>query len=154
MRLKTKPAEGNVFECERFIYLEQINRSAVFHGKAKEYGCDQFILFAGTPPVYYTKNGKGWSSSGESANLKDDCYDDYADFLATVAQHFTDEGYNISLISPVNEPEFDWTGGQEGSGWRNSEVARIARELDAKLTEKGLSNTKMLLAEAQVVFPL
>lgn len=119
-----------------------------FMEKAKEYGCDQFILFAGTPPVYYTKNGKGWSSSGESANLKDDCYDDYADFLATVAQHFTDEGYNISLISPVNEPEFDWTGGQEGSGWRNSEVARLAKELDAKLTEKGLANTKMLLAEA------
>lgn len=119
-----------------------------FMEKAKEYGCDQFILFAGTPPVYYTKNGKGWSSSGESANLKDDCYDDYADFLATVAQHFMDEGYNISLISPVNEPEFDWTGGQEGSGWRNSEVARLAKELDAKLTEKGLANTKMLLAEA------
>lgn len=95
-----------------------------------------------------TKNGYAWSNEGDGANLKEDCYDDFADFLATVTKHFEDEGYNITLISPVNEPEFNWTGGQEGSGWRNSQVARLAKELDAKLTEKGLDNTKMLLAEA------
>lgn len=119
-----------------------------FMQKAKEYGCDQFILFTGTPPVFQTKNGYAWSNEGEGANLKEDCYDDFADFLATVAKHFEDEGYNITMVSPVNEPEFNWTGGQEGSGWRNSEVARLAKELDAKLTEKGLTDTKMLLAEA------
>ena len=30
-----------------------------FMEKAKEYGCDQFILFTGTPPVFMTKNGTG-----------------------------------------------------------------------------------------------
>lgn len=119
-----------------------------FMQKAKEYGCDQFILFTGTPPVSMTKNGYAWSNEGDKANLKEDCYDDFAEFLTVVAKHFEDEGYNITLISPVNEPEFNWTGGQEGSGWNNSEVAKLAKELDAKLTEKGLDNTKMLLSEA------
>lgn len=119
-----------------------------FMGKAREYGVNDFVLFSNTPPVYYTKNGKGYSDSGEYANLKDDCYDDFADYLATVAKHFTDQGYNISYISPVNEPQYNWNGGQEGSGWQNSEVARLVKELDSSLSGNGLANTQILLGEA------
>lgn len=119
-----------------------------FMGKAKEYGVQDFVLFSNTPPVYYTKNGKGFSNSGAYANLKSDCYDDFADFLASCAQHFNALGYNISYISPVNEPQYNWNGGQEGSGWQNSEVAKLTKELDAKLTSKSLPNTKILLGEA------
>lgn len=120
-----------------------------FMEKAKEYGCESFVLFSNSAPVYFTKNGKARSDNGAYANLMDDCYDDFADFLATVAEHFQDQGYNISYISPVNEPQYDWSGdGQEGSSWQNSEVATLAKELDASLTAKGLTNTKMLLAEA------
>lgn len=120
-----------------------------FMAKAKEYGVNKFTLFTGTPPVFMTKNGKAWSGEGvTSANLKDDCYDDFADFLATTAKHFVDEGYNIELISPINEPENEWKGGQEGSTWHNDEVAKLAKELDKKLTEYGLTDTKMMFTEA------
>ena len=37
----------------------------------------------------------------------------------TTTKHFTDKGYNITLIDPVNEPQYDWTEGQEGSPWTN-----------------------------------
>lgn len=120
-----------------------------FMEKAKEYGCESFVLFSNTPPVYYTYNGQARSDRGSYSNLKPEYYDDFADFLATVAKYFQDQGYNISHISPVNEPQYNWNGNeQEGTAWRNSEVATLAKELDASLTEKGLSNTKMLLAEA------
>lgn len=119
-----------------------------FMQKAKEHGCEQFVLFSNTPPVYYTKNGKGFGSNGKENNLKDEHYASFADFLATVAEHFKGQGYNIPLISPVNEPQYAWTGDQEGCSWTNAEVAKLARELDKSLTTKGLNDTKMLLAEA------
>lgn len=121
-----------------------------FLKKAKDYGCESFTFFSCTPPVYYTKNGKGWSDAGASSNLKDEHYGDFANFLATVTKHFVDEGYNVSYISPVNEPEYNWGPGsdQEGSGWQNIQVAQLAKELNTSLGNNGLSNTKILLSEA------
>lgn len=118
-----------------------------FMKAAKEHGCQDFVLYSATPPYFYTRNGKCYSSYGKDCNLQKDKYDDFADFMATVAQHFEQEGYKISYISPVNEPQFNWDKGQ-GSGWRNSQVKNLVKELDAKLTEKGLSDTKILIGEA------
>lgn len=119
-----------------------------FMEQAKELGCDQFVLFSNTPPVQYTKNGKGFSSESNKSNLKEDCYDDFAAYMADVAAHYTSEGYNITHISPINEPQFSWNdGGQEGSPWTNDEAAHLLRELDNALTERGLS-TDILPGEA------
>lgn len=118
-----------------------------FMSRAKQLGCNRFTLFSNTPPVQYTSNGKGFSSSGDKSNLKSDCYDDFAKYMTDVAQHYINQGYPITHISPVNEPQYNWDNGQEGSGWANSEVAKIARELDKSLTSAGLP-TDILLAEA------
>lgn len=147
--IEDKVRRGECFRNEDGTYnwTKSIGQQ-YFMEKAKEYGCGQFVLFGGTAPVYWTKNGKGFSASGAHANLKDDCYDDFADFLATVAGHFQGKGYNISYVSPVNEPQYNWTSGQEGSGWQHSEIKKLAIELDKSLTAKGLDQTQMLLAEA------
>lgn len=118
-----------------------------FMKSAHEMGCRNFVLFSNTPPVQYTYNGKGFSAQGASSNLKPEHYDDFASYMADVAAHYIGTGYDITHISPVNEPQYNWTGGQEGSGWTNSQIAALARELDMKLTEKGLS-TDILLGEA------
>jgi O-glycosyl hydrolase len=119
-----------------------------FMQQAKNQGCESFVLFSNSPLVQYTLNGKGYSQTGANANLKDDCYTPFAEYMATVAQHFTEDGYNITHISPVNEPQYNWDGtSQEGSGWQNTEVARLTRELDKALTAKSLS-TEILLGEA------
>lgn len=119
-----------------------------FMERAKAMGTESFVLFSNSPLVQYTKNGMGYSESGASANLKDDCYPLFANYMAEVAAHFTAEGYNISQISPLNEPQYNWDGtNQEGSGWKNSEVARLARELDRALEEKAPA-TGILLGEA------
>lgn len=118
-----------------------------FMNRAKELGCNNFVLFSNTPPVQYTYNGKGFSARGGSSNLKPEHYTDFARYMADVAAHYNSEGYNITHISPVNEPQYNWESGQEGSGWTNDEVARLARELDASLTAKNLS-TDILLGES------
>ena len=120
-----------------------------FMEQAKNMGVEKFILFSNTPLVQFTKNGKGYSQNGGYANLKDECYGAFADYMADVAAHFISEGYNISHISPVNEPQYNWDGtNQEGSGWQNKEVARLTRELDRALTERNLATTGISIGEA------
>jgi O-glycosyl hydrolase len=119
-----------------------------FMQQAKNNGCESIVLFSNSPLVQYTLNGKGYSQNGANANLRDDAYTPFAEYMATVAQHFTQEGYPVTHISPVNEPQYDWDGtSQEGSGWQNTEVARLTRELDKALTAKGL-DTEILVGEA------
>lgn len=119
-----------------------------FMSRAKELGCDDFILFSNTPPVQYTYNGKGYSDQGGSSNLKPEHYADFARYMADVAAHYENEGYHVTHISPVNEPQYNWESGQEGSGWTNDQIADVARALDLTLTENGLSSTDILLGEA------
>lgn len=119
-----------------------------FMEQAKNNGVEKFILFSNSPLVQFTLNGQGRSDNGRYANLKDDCYDDFAEYMAEVAAHFVAEGYNVTHIAPVNEPQYNWEGNsQEGSGWQNTEVARLARELDKSLASRNIP-TMIELAEA------
>ena len=119
-----------------------------FMQQAKKYGVDHYLLFSNSAPVQFTKNGKAFANAGEKGcNLNDNHYGDFATFLTTTTKHFIDEGYNITLISPVNEPQYDWTNGQEGSPWPNECISRLARELDASISKQGIAS-KILLPEA------
>lgn len=120
-----------------------------FIGKAKEYGCEKFVMFSNSPPVYYTSNKKGYSASGSYSNLSEEHYGDFADYMASVAAYFK-QNKNIffNYISPVNEPQYDWNEpGQEGSGWQNSEIKRIVTELDKALTQRNL-DSEILISES------
>lgn len=124
-----------------------------FTKKAKEYGVENLIAFSNTPPVQFTKNGLGYKTEKDYiSNLKPDKYQDYALFLTNVLKHFDEENLHFNYISPVNEPQWDWyhpygKGSQEGSPWRNEEIARIVDALDSALTKTG-STTKILFTEA------
>ena len=51
---------------------------------AKERGVPHFLAFLNSPPVYFTQNGLATNTGrGGTINLKDDCYDDFARFMAT-----------------------------------------------------------------------
>jgi len=128
-----------------------------FLEKAKEYGCESYVFFSNSPPVYFTTNGKGHNKGGGStgnANLRTDSYGDFAVYMAEVLKHFEEQdaekGYETDFtywISPVNEPQWDWTGtGQEGTPWTNTQIAQLTRELDSAIAERGLS-AKIMLPE-------
>ena len=119
-----------------------------FMRKAKEYGCEKFVAFSNAPLVYLSRNGKGYSNGDGRANLMADKYDAFADYLATVVEHFKNEGLSFDYISPVNEPQYDWKDpSQEGSPWQNDEIKKLTVALDKAIQEKGL-DAKILLAEA------
>ena len=117
--------------------------------EAVKRGSNYFILFSNTPPVQYTLNGKGYSADGLRANLREECYDDFASYLATVAKHYMDKGWNVPYISPINEPQDGWdTPRQEGSPWRNSELKRMMIALDAELSKEScFDNLRIQLGE-------
>ncbi|MBE6719684.1 MAG: hypothetical protein E7571_03380 [Ruminococcaceae bacterium] len=77
-------------------------------------------LFCNSAPVYMTENGHAYCNAlheGETApaNLSADNYQKFATYVATCAEHFIDEGYNVTEVSPINEPEWGW------NGWYNSD---------------------------------
>ena len=121
-----------------------------FMEAARDRGCNQFILFSNSPLVQYTKNGKGYAPTANGSNLRDDCYDDFADYLVDVTEHLMGKGYNIPYISPINEPQGDWnTPRQEGSPWKNGEMFRLAKALDESLGRSPkFDDVRIFLAEA------
>ena len=124
-----------------------------FMKKAVAYGVKDLIAFSNTPPVQFTKNGLGFKTEKNfETNLKEDKYGAYADFLTTVLQHFDKEGLHFNYISPVNEPQWDWSGSfgkmnQEGCPWHNEDIYKIAISLDSSLAAKKLS-AKIIITEA------
>lgn len=121
--------------------------------QAKNYGVEDLIAFVNSPPVHFTKNGLGFKLEKDStSNLKENKYADYGEFLATVMKYFDSQNLHFNYISPVNEPQWDWTGKfgeakQEGSAWTNAEIYHAVRSLDSSLTRHQLK-TKILITEA------
>lgn len=119
-----------------------------FVDAAKNRGVNQFVAFSNSPPIVMTNNGKANSSGGNSANLSAANHVNFAEFLATVVQNYKSlYGVEFNYISPFNEPQYDWTSGQEGTPWLNTEIASVTRLLNQKLVSKNL-NTKIQVAEA------
>lgn len=121
--------------------------------EAVKRGSNYFILFSNSPLVHYTLNGKGYTDDGKVANIKEDCYDDFARYMVDVTAHYMDKGWNIPYISPTNEPQSKWNEPrQEGSVWRNSELKRIMVELDKELSrDKRFDNVRLQLGETSRV---
>ncbi len=116
---------------------------------ARQRGVKYTLGFALSPPVYMTKNGKAFNSSGStSLNIQDGKLADYAGFLAQVAQHF-----QFDYISPVNEPQWTWgpgatgTAGQEGSQATNTDISSLVKLLSQQLTAQH-TPAKVVVGEA------
>lgn len=121
--------------------------------QAKKYGVENLIAFVNSPPVQFTKNSLGFKLVKDSStNLREDKIDDYANFMAAVIKHFDKNNLHFNYISPVNEPQWDWTGKigsakQEGSPWSNTEIYKTVKALNNSLSTQKLQ-TKILITEA------
>lgn len=121
--------------------------------QAKNYGVKNLIAFVNSPPVQFTKNGLGYKLQKDFvSNLQEDKYGAYANFLATVIQHFDKINCHFNYISPVNEPQWDWSGTygeakQEGSPWTNEEIYKVVKTLNKSLQQHRLS-TQIITTEA------
>lgn len=124
-----------------------------FVQKAKEYGVENLIAFSNTPPVQFTQNGRGFKTEKNFvSNLRSDKYVAYAGFLTDVLEHFDKQGLHFKYISPVNEPQWDWSdkpgqASQEGSPWTNKEIYKVVTALDSAMTTRNLPS-KIMITEA------
>ena len=127
-----------------------------FLRKAKQYGVENLIAFSNTPPVQFTINGFGFKTNKNySSNLRPEKYNSYSDFLTEVIHHFDKENLHFNYVSPVNEPQWDWSGivgkaKQEGSPWTNQEIFHVVRSLDSSIKSKDLK-TKVLVPESAML---
>ncbi|WP_210463541.1 glycoside hydrolase [Rufibacter roseolus] len=115
---------------------------------AQARGVSKFLAFPNSPTVNLTRNGKAYASNG-NPNLDPAKYEAFSDYLADVIQGVQRvHGITMDYISPVNEPQWDWSdGGQEGTPFMNEDVAGIVRALNTSLARRNLP-TKIDIAEA------
>jgi len=119
-----------------------------FANAAKQRNVGSLLIFPNSPPVSLTRNGKAFANTGAQSNLDLGKYDAYANYLATVAQGMQSLGLTVNYISPMNEPQWDWSdGGQEGTPFYNNEIAPIVKALNKKLEDKNIGS-KINIAEA------
>jgi O-glycosyl hydrolase len=123
---------------------------------AKDRGVENLLVFSISPPVSMTKNGYAFGPNDTEKgklNLLSGKTDSFADFLTEVVKNYNAGGLPIKYISPINEPQWDWTANssgkasQEGSASTNQEFSGLVKAIDQKITSKGLT-TKIAAGEA------
>lgn len=78
---------------------------------AIEYGATEVILFCNSPHFSMTANGHA-SGGYETyvSNHPKEKYAEFVDYVLTIADWFVEQGYPVTAISPINEPQWDWGG--------------------------------------------
>ncbi|HVI44250.1 MAG TPA: glycoside hydrolase [Chitinophaga sp.] len=115
---------------------------------AQQRGVKQFLGFLNSPPVQYTVNGKAFATGGRS-NIDKSRYDTMSQFITAVINGVKQAtGIAFDYISPVNEPQWDWSdGGQEGCPYNNEQISGIVKSLSKALQRAHLP-TKILIPES------
>ncbi|MEZ2336881.1 glycoside hydrolase [Mucilaginibacter sp. RCC_168] len=115
---------------------------------AKKRGVKQFLGFTNSPPVQFTINKKAYASGGK-VNIAADKYDAFATYLAKVVKGVEQVSkVKFDYISPINEPQWDWSdGGQEGCPYNNTEIVGVIRSISKAFGAKKVGS-KILVGEA------
>jgi O-glycosyl hydrolase len=65
--------------------------------------------------------------------------DDYSAYLVDVLDHLRNhEGIPVGWISPINEPQWAWRGGQEGCHYTPDECMEVMRSLMQAIDASGM----------------
>ncbi len=99
---------------------------------------EDVVLFMNSPPAGMTVNGKTYNPASGS-NLRPACYNQYAVYCADVAEAYRKAGIPVRYVSPINEPQWQWSDGwQEGCHYEPEEALRLTRLVVAELNRRRL----------------
>ena len=107
-------------------------------------GADEIVLFANSPVERLTKNGKSHLDPSRAfrTNLARKNYAAFVKYLLDVTEHFVNEGLPVKFLSPINEPVWMWTGGQEGCHYSPRQagllMSMFAEEMDKRPALSGV----------------
>ncbi len=109
-------------------------------------GAGEVILFVNSPIERLTKNHLSHLNKNQAfrTNLSSKNYLSFAKYCLDVTEHFIDEGVPVKFLSPINEPFWIWTGGQEGCHYSPRQSGKVMRcfALEMKKRNK-LKNVKL-----------
>lgn len=95
-----------------------------------------------TPPWWMTISGCSSGNTDGSDNLKDEYYDDFAEYLTTAVLNYKSRyGITFSTLSPMNEPFSNWwkaMGGQEGCAFSQENQQRLIKEVYKSLEKNNM----------------
>lgn len=96
---------------------------------AVDYGIDDIYFFVNSPLTRLTKNGSAYGDmvDGVSSNLEAENYYTFAKYVYDVTEHFLEEDVPVTHISPINEPQWEWIGGQEGTHYDPDEMVALLK---------------------------
>lgn len=128
--------------------MNRINAQNWFLLAAKKRGVKQFLGFFNSPPVNLTVNGKAFASKG-ATNINANQYKDFADYAVTaINQTKKLTGISFNYISPVNEPQWDWSDDkQEGCPYTNDEISKLVKKFNEEFINNKIS-AKIILPES------
>ena len=131
-----------------YDWTQDANQRNVLARCLEVYGKDLIVeAFSNSPPYFMTESGcTSGAKQASRNNLRDDAYDDFARYLADVAEHFRDEwGILFQSLAPMNEPDTDfwqaYSPKQEGCHFDAGESqSRILAATAETLKAKGLES--------------
>ena len=94
-----------------YNYNADKNQLNVLMAAVKAAGQDAYIeVFSNSPPYFMTNSGCSTGNvKAEENNLRDDSYDDFAQYLAQVTNYITKSlKLKVKSISPMNEPNTNY----------------------------------------------
>jgi O-glycosyl hydrolase len=116
--------------------------------RAAQYGVKDLVVFVNSPPERFTVNGMTHCDKPFRSNLAEKRYPDFVRYCLDCTAHFRAEGIPVRFLSPVNEPVWKWTGGQEGCHYRPRQVRRLLRLFADELDKRpDLSDLRLSGAE-------
>lgn len=108
-------ADSNINDSSTYDWDADVNAKNALASAQKANRDLKVTLFSNSAPVSLTDNGFAYCSNGVSSNLKESNYQAFANYVVNCAEHFTKEGYNVTSVSPINEPEWAWAADENGN---------------------------------------
>lgn len=108
-------------------------------------------VFSNSPPYYMTKSGSSTGGVNAVSNLKEDCYDDFAAYMARATRWIDNDlkekfQTGVDFVEPMNEPDTNyWAYGstkQEGCTFEpGAEMSNMILAMQTALQEEDLQDT-------------
>ncbi len=130
--------DADNYDFTRDAGVMELFELALSKGNIKE-----VVFFANSPHYTMTVSGKTHGEVEQQNNLKEECYEAFSDYLLVITDYLYknviskyDEDIRV-IISPVNEPQWDWGGEgatQEGCHYEPEELAKFYQQFYTSLT--------------------
>lgn len=135
------------FETAAGKYDFNRDANAVYMMKqAVKDGAEEVIFFVNSPLERFTKNGKTHCDRSKpfQDNLARKNYLPFAKYCLDVTEHFVKEGIPVRYLSPINEPLWNWNGGQEGCHYNPKSACRVMQVFANEMCKRpALDNVKL-----------